>query len=325
MNPERRLISMATPGGRRMAIGLLVAIGLVVPAAAVVRANDASLAERRQRVDAMSVREKEDLRKKYERFIRLEPAQRQQLRDLHANIAASPDRERLTSVMLLYHEWLQSLTAGERLQLLELPADQRVRAIKKLIERQEREKFQTLVQKSLSVEDREAIFDWLAELALQRLPPGEQQRLRAIGHPGRRRGEILMVYRRRSGGINDVRFLDRLQPTAEERQQLVGRLSQSAQDMIAAVKDDPEKKRLVQSWVNAAFFSRRGSPLRVSPQALGEFFQDLEAGEKDYLNNLPPDRKRVELEQLYMRRSVRRPGDPRATFGPASRRRGGIE
>lgn len=297
--------------------GLLVGVGASVV--------DEVLAQRRARIGSMTAAEKEELRRNYPRFTQLDQRERQELRDLHEEIATSPDSERLTSVMRLYHEWLQSLTAGERLQLLDLPADQRMRAIKQLIERQERDRFQALVQKTLSVEDREAIVDWLAELALKHLPAGEQQRLAAIDQPLRRRMEIMAAFRRRADGMNDARFWERLKPTVENRSELVARLSPSAQDTIAATKDDSEKRLLVQSWVNAAIFSRRGSRPSVPQEALDEFFANLDAADKDYLNNLPPDRQREELEQLFMRHRLRRPGDSRPPLGPNIRRRGPLD
>jgi len=298
---------------------------LVLFASSRAQAGDTLLVQRRAHIGSMSAVEKENLRRNYQRFLELDDDERQKLRDLHAQITTGSERERLSSVMRLYHQWLQSLTAGERLQLLDLPADQRVRAIKKLIERQERDQFQALVQKSLSVEDREAITDWLAALALQRLPLGEQQRLRAMHQPLRRRMEIMAVFRRRTSGMNDVRFLERLKPSSEDRKKMVAGLSQSAQDTIAALKDESEKKRLIQSWVNAAIFSRRGNRPKVAIEALDEFFANLDAAERDYLNNLPPDRKSEELEQLYMRNRMRRFGDPRGKFGPPPRRRGGVD
>jgi len=311
---------------RRLVGGLLVLVLLISSRAL---ANDSLLDKRRARIDTMSVVEKENLRRNYQRFLELEEGDRQKLRDLQAQISTGSDSERLSSVMRIYHQWLQSLTAGERLPLLDLPADQRVRAIKKLIERQERDRFQSLEQMSLSVKDREAIIDWLSALAFDRLPMREQNRLRAINQPLRRRGEIMSSFRHRSSGMNELRFLERLKPTIEDRQKLVKELSAAAQDAIAAVKDDTEKTRLVQSWVNATIMSRRGNRPRVSPDALEAFLADLDAAERDYLNNLPPDRKREELEQLYMRNRIRRPGDQRGPrggpFGPPPRRRGPID
>jgi len=302
-----------------------------------VRADDQSLAQRRAYVESLTAAQKEALRRNQQRFEQLDEGRRQQLSELQMAISTSPERDRLQSIMRLYHQWMRRLTAGERLELLALPAEQRVRAIKRIIERQERDQFQELVQKSLSVEDREIIIDWLMELALRQLPEDEQQRLRAIEPLMRRRMEIMANVRRRPDGMNDSRFLERLNPTAADRETLTKRLSQSAQNMITAAKDDPEKRRLVQGWINAAIFSRRGDRPSVTLSTLDEFFESMDPAEKDYFNNLPPDRKRDELEQLYLRSRVRRPGaprpgelrpgaprpgDPRPPFGPGSRRRG---
>ena len=123
--------------------------------------------------------------------------------------------------------------------------------------------------------------------------------------------------------MNDMRFLERIKPTAEDRRQLVARLSQPAQDTIAAAREDMEQKRLIHSWVNAAVFSRRGNQPHVAKEVLDEFFAGLDAAEKDYLNNLPPDRKRQQLQWLYMR--MRRPGEARPAFAPKNRRRGGLD
>jgi len=307
---------------------LVAALILVLLVCSPAPADDTLLDNRRARIDTMSVVEKERLRRNYDRFLELDEAERQELRDLHNQIATGSESERLSSVMRLYHQWLQSLTAGERLPLLRLPAEQRIQAIKKLIERQERDRFQSLVQMKLSIEDREAITDWLAALAFERLPTREQIRLRAINQPFRRRGEIMSAFRFRSNGMSELRFLERLKPTDEDRKALINRLSAAAQKTIADAKDDDEKKRMVQSWVNAAIYSRRGNRPRVAPEALDEFLANLDAVERDYLNNLPPHRKREELGQLYMRNRFRRPGEqrgPRGSFGPPRRRGGGIE
>lgn len=301
---------------------LVVCLILLQLVGTLATAADRTLDQRRAHVESLSSQEKEKLRRNFQRFMQLDPEQREQLRQLHARIAQSPNRERLLAVMQQYHQWTQSLTAGERMQLANLPVDQRVRAIKKLIERQERDQFQTLVQKTLSLEDREAIIDWLAELAMRRLPYGEQQRLRAIDQPMRRRMEIMAMFRRRSAGMFDSRFLDRLKPNAQDREALAQKLSPQAQATIAAAKGDPEKIKLVQSWVSAAIFSRRGNRPDISPEVLEAFFRQLDPAEKDYLNNLPPDRKREELEQLFIRNRMRRMGDPRP---PNSRPRNGLD
>ncbi len=277
---------------------------------------------RRARVAAMSAAEKEKLRRNHQRFAKLKNAQREELRDLYETVFEGPEQQRLAPLLRLYHAWMQSLPAGERLQLLALPADERVRAIKDLVQKQERERFQALVEKSLSVQDRDAIINWLAELALERLPLSEQQRLRLIEQPLRQRTEIMSLFRRRIGGSNDARFLERLNPTAAERQALIDRLSAPAQATINAAKDDPEKRELIQRWISAAIFSRLGNRPRIPPEMLEAYFDGLDAEDQDYLNNLPPDRKEVELERLFLRSRGRRPG---SFFPPqgANRRRGG--
>jgi hypothetical protein len=292
------------------------------------QAGDKLLDERRTHIETMSAVEKEHLRRNYDRFLDLDEREREKLRDLQAKIATGSESERLSSVMRLYHQWLKSLTAGERLPLLSLPAEQRIQAIKRLIERQERDRFQSLVKASLSVEDLRAIFEWLAELALDKLPIHEQMRLRSINQPLRRRGEIMSSFRHRPGGMSESRLLERLKPSIEDRRKLVKRLSQAAQDVIAAAKDDLEKRQLIQEWVNAALDSRRSNRPRVAPEALDGFYADLDASERDYLDNLPPDRKRQELEQLFLRNRNRRPGEsrgPRGPFGSPPRRRGGVD
>ena len=131
-------------GGQRIhgfnLVGMVILVLLVCSRG---QAGEKLFDERRAHIASMSVAEKEHLRRNYERFLGLDEGERQNLRDLHAKIATGSEKERLSSVMRLYHQWLRSLTAGERLPLLELPADQRVRAIKKLIERQERDRFQS--------------------------------------------------------------------------------------------------------------------------------------------------------------------------------------
>ena len=65
----------------------------------------------------MDTSDREQISQNYERFQRLEPAERDQLRELHDQIESDPQRDELIKVMQSYHDWLNELPASQRIML----------------------------------------------------------------------------------------------------------------------------------------------------------------------------------------------------------------
>ena len=66
----------------------------------------------------MSSDERNDLREKYDKFEALSPDEQDQLRRLHEQLESDPQGDKLRRLLLRYHEWLKTLTPGERADLL---------------------------------------------------------------------------------------------------------------------------------------------------------------------------------------------------------------
>lgn len=79
--------------------------------------------------------DKERLRRQRERFAQLSTSEQQQLRRFHRQLMNRQDAGRLYQLLKRYQQWLASLPATERAEILSLDPNLRVEAIKaKLIE-----------------------------------------------------------------------------------------------------------------------------------------------------------------------------------------------
>ncbi|MCH8042155.1 MAG: hypothetical protein IID44_00420 [Planctomycetes bacterium] len=132
----------------------------------VARAEE-TLAERKTRIAAMSPAEKEELRRKKERFDKFDEEKQQRLRKVQKRIASDPKSQRLMAVMEHYRTWLTTLTALERDELRGLQGPQRVKRIKELMEQQFDQETKERIEKAtrgvaFSREERERVYKWLA-------------------------------------------------------------------------------------------------------------------------------------------------------------------
>jgi len=303
----------------RIAAGLTVLTGLAVftaltagaadsdspaPSQGRATASDVPWALREPYVKNLGDEAVRRLKTNFERFESLDPADREQLRQLHRDLQAEPDSERLTEVMLRYHDWLRRLTPGERAMLKSLPVEQRVGAIQRILERQERDRFLELARNSLTPADQEAILDWMTQLAYDQLPAADRERLDRIENARIRGGATMLALRRLAASHGDPVVLDRLRPNTRQVAQLVERLSPQAQRVLEETRGEQDKRRLMFDWMNAAFLSR----LRVSPgqEVPPQFFERLDPDQRAFLENLPPDQMQTELERIYLRSRAKR-------------------
>ncbi len=95
---------------------------------------DETLQMRRAKIESLSPAAKEALLERYRRFMRLDPAEQDRVRRLHAALAQDPQRPELRQVMLHYYDWLKTLPPYQQAELRELAPAQRVQQIKRLLE-----------------------------------------------------------------------------------------------------------------------------------------------------------------------------------------------
>jgi hypothetical protein len=261
------------------------------------------LATRKERLAKMPAVEKDTLRQNKERFDQLSAAEQARLRRLDTKLTADPQGKQLRKVMLRYNEWLRAIPSGQRIELLSRPAEERVQRIRLLMEEQERLRFQEMLALKLQPGDQKVLLDWVSGIIerdeariMEQLPPADRQRLARIEDEDRRRVMLFMTYRRHSG--QNVRLLEFLKPTEDDIAQLAGGLSALARDTLDEARDPAERNQVVQNWVRAALESRRP---QVSKEQLERYFrQKVTAEQREYLQSLPRDRMRIELQRMYM-------------------------
>lgn len=269
---------------------------------------DAAQPQAAQDLAALSPAEKKDLQGKQERFYRLDTQAQNELRDLHDDLTQAPDAARLQAVLTRYSRWLQTLSSGQRAELLSLPPDERVAEIKRLLQQQTASRMRSYVPRKLADDDLHAIADWVEQMVQRREPeilqrwPMFKERLDGITD-AKRRNQALVFMVHRSGLQRDW-----LKPTSEEIERLKTTLSAEAQQELEKAKAEGRLPELAEAWMRAAMFSRLAGP-PVDPEQLRKFFkEDLKPEDREYLESLPPERMQAELVRLYFSHRFRRDG-----------------
>jgi len=294
---------------------LLISLSLLAAAVgtyAVARADDGTaddeLASRRERLENMTEAEKEELRRKKERFDALDPDEKRRLHGLHDEICRHQHADRLRRVMGLYYEWRKTLTPGQRAELSSLPPEKRIERVKQLMQQQQARQIRELVNTPLTPEDVRAVFTWLHEYAqrheaelLALLPDDAKRHLERIKDAKMRFRVLLFALQRHRSGSKAPT------PDEQEFERLAERLSKEARKALESVEDNDKKFLLVQQWIRAAMVSRMMPA--VSKETLQKFFaEDLTQAEREHLEGLPQDRAHAELRKKYYEHRFKRPG-----------------
>ena len=292
-------------------------------------AEETTFDQELERLNRMSAAEKATLRQQRERFQRLAPDEQQRLRQLDAAISADPRQDRLRQVMQSYSDWLRALPSNERIELLSLPAGQRVARVKLMLQEQQRRHFRELFGSKLQFGDQKVLLDWVHQLIerdeariMGQLTPLERQRLLRIENSMQRRVMMAMMYRWKSG---EVKLFDLLRPTDSDVRQLAADLSPLARDTLAAARDDKQREQLIQMWARGVIDSRVRP--QISKDEIQRFLDEHVTDEqRAYIESLPRERMRMELQRMYLRHrfnSQPRPGAGRSVPNVPRRARTG--
>jgi len=310
--------------------------------------NKMSAKQRAQVIQGMSLAEKESLRKKWEQFKGLDENAKTTKRQLHSQIVADPQSDRLHQVMVRYHEWLSGLRSSQRADLLSLPPDERIKRIQQIVREQEERKFAELLEKELPANDLTSITKWLDQSVnnfakkiedkeaefMASLSPEHRTRLQQIADPQERRRFMAMgiLYMGRLDATDSP--LSKMLPAEEDFQQLRGQLSARGQELFDQAEGTTEQMTLVRQWVRAALMSRRKALPKVSDETLeafrrGELATDsnpefkLKPEDQEKLEHLSGERLKQQLKWYYYRyRGDLEPGGT-SRFGSRSGRGGG--
>jgi Mg/Co/Ni transporter MgtE len=251
-----------------------------------------------RRLDAMSGSEKQELERKARRFEQLSEDEKDELRQMHAELTAAPDAARLQEVMVRYHNWLKTLHPGQRAELLNLPPSDRIARIRSIMDEQSVQRISRFAASQLDREDVDAIRDWLNRYVdtheaqiLARLPEDSRALIRDATDDNHRR--IRIVWSMVRAGLRE-----NLDVSPQEIEQLVSSLSRDARSVLEQESDPDRRARIIRSWVTATVYAAFRKP--VSSEELTRFVAE-EANERDraFLDSLPTERYRREAEKLY--------------------------
>ena len=291
-----------------------LAIFFLLWIAAVARGEE-SMAQRRERVEAMSAAQKEELFRHREQFQAMSAGERQRIRQLHEQLQQEPDGDKLRETMRRYCQWLTTLPPYRRAQLIEMKPAQRLKHVKQLLQQEQAK----TVGKRLGAKDHEAVVRWMEQYAaeheaglLELLPEARREQTAKLGAAMRRREATKLAYQRWLLGNPAAH-----PPTTKgEMADLVARLSPEARAFLAA-RAGADQPRVLAFWLRSVAKrelsnrpSEGASLLPGVDEQLADFFEfQLNDEERDRLMGLPGDEMQQKLREMYLTRTkVSEPG-----------------
>jgi hypothetical protein len=300
-------------------------------------ADDKSAVSRRQRVENMSLDEKEQLLHAEDHFTALAAAEQQRLRRLHDDIENDPDSKRLRAIMHGYYEWLKTLSPLSWGELPDMGPDERIAWVKKRLQEEQRER-----GRQFDAKDMAALRDWMDGCALRheadflKSMPTEKDRKQFLAADKSFQRQMVVGYLWWRWQPSNSGKLPPMM-TNEDMASLLAMLSPDVRKQLEK-KNPGEQWRLVTSRMHQgfrrAFEDRRlRGPLSQSDdEQLAEFFEKrLSDEERDRLLSMPGEQMQRELQRLFQMRNRplegpgrrgRWPGDPErpAPGGPGPMR-----
>ena len=294
--------------------------------ARVCRAEESAV-QRRQRIENMEPAEQKQLLRQHKRFTALKPEEREQLRELHRELAGRADADQLRRVMRAYCEWLGSLPAETRTELLHLEPKERIERIRELRAKE---------AERPSPKDMEGLHRWMKEYAED---PEHQERIFQVMFEAAGSRETWMIDKTKmkerldemKKKPGDRRIFARM--VLGRQMSRPGKPDWLTEDDLAEIRknlSDDTRKRLEQkppakqwetisSWVRSSvgrsFSGRRfrgGPPPKEIQEQLDRFFEEeLTPEDREKLLNLPPDEMQRRLQWMYFQRS-----SPMRPMGP---------
>ncbi len=244
-----------------------------------------------------------ELRNRQQRFQQLTETERDHLRAFHRQLQQSPDRDRLYQVLIRHYDWLGTLGALERAELLELPDRPRLAAMRNK-GMQPPPVRPPLRVMDLPVSDRIAIRSFF-DAYLRR----HQEELVAL-LPERQRLEIEDAIRE---GLRPPLYLRRMfvqhihrsqwpRPTEAEIGLLLTALSPRVANELSRRID--ARGSLEMLTMAAEIGARaRTRPFRVDPRRIDEIIKSLPPADRERLSKLPHEDLQIELRRQYSERN----------------------
>ncbi len=132
---SRRELGLRSAGGAAVLLGSL-AVWAMAPTNG--GFADEGPAERRARIESLPAAQKQELWENEERFLKLDRAEQERLRQLSREVETDPEGPELRRVMQRYYDWLKTLPPYQRAELQGLSPEDRVRRIQAILADQSR-------------------------------------------------------------------------------------------------------------------------------------------------------------------------------------------
>lgn len=256
-------------------------------------------------VEELNASEKDELAKLRTRFELLSADEQNRMRTMHRQLADDPQSDELFTVLRSYREWLATLSAAQRADLLDVKEpDARVAEIAKI----QRAQAIALVgpdATDLTMGDKEAVLAFVkaylkehTNSILDQLPEHMQRRARG-SRPSPFRDVMLWTIAFSSG----KRFgmdadIDVPPPSDELTEQLEKSLSPVAKRKWQEAGEFNKRKNLLEKWIKISLQSIRYA---VSPEELESYYiESLTSAQRDELKQLPPEEMRETLRRWFL-------------------------
>jgi hypothetical protein len=271
-----------------------------------------TIKDRQLRLKQLRTTQLESLKRNKETFDELSPQRKAAIANFHQQLLGRENKVQLFKTMVAYYDWLKSLGATERIEVLdEADMDQRIEMIAAKIERQELRKFGKAGATMLPATDAESFFKWYAEFLKQ-----NKSKIVKLAND-----LYYKIYRKQSGGKNPPPYRFRqfqrsslsqkigfmfqwqeplMKGLIDEDQvdALRNQLSLDANEILDGNESQEEQKSLVVRWIDAA----NQAKFNIDPDRLKEFYDSLNKTQRDQLNNLSPRDWKDQLRELYRKK-----------------------
>ena len=253
-------------------------------------ATVADVSQRDAWLTSLSPDQRTNLRAKFNRFREMPPAEQQRLRQLHKEVSAADDAPQLKQAMLVYHAWLGGLPPARQFELREMPAQERLGAVRTLSREMRDDALFTLSEEELKQfvrRMRGPVEELMRTAAKDMLKPSGQRRPnRFAGPAGPNLGRVLAM-----------QFAAEVARPGKFQQGLFEALPARTHEAFQALPPR-EKVERFQTWMRQAE-AQRGE---ISQAELERFFaEDLDVESRAELLSLPPGEMQQALRRLYRR------------------------
>ena len=216
------------------------------------------------------------------------------MRQLHEQLISTEDSDELLAVLLQYQAWLNTLEAGQQFELRELSSSERVRHIRRMIQREHGDPDLMLSNEELHelAVSIGPLLDSQRERVLSQLSPREKERVK------RKSGLDKLTYLTLISRGEFVRSMDRLLPAIAAA--LPPEKRRRFQQLPLPAKLSQLAVWRKQAWSQFGDHEARNGPKRgqrdVSEQELERFFDEsVDAVTKERLLAMPRDQMQRQL------------------------------